>query len=667
MTEQIIDSIKKFGASFQSKTIACLLSDKPFLEQIVDIIDKNYYESPADQWIVSEIIGYYLKYKNPPSLDAFKVRSDLVEDDVLKASIVEHLKSAFLKVKSDDMDFVKEQFLEFCKNQKLKSAIIDSVDLLKVGQYDQIKHLVDSALKAGAERNLGHDYVKDFDHRMSDMARITIPTNWELIDDLMDGGLGAGELGVIVGAAGGGKCVGPNTEIEIKYHEIGVTFNGNTGKSLIWLTPFNKYKIDDKELYGWQVENFIWELSKLTKNNTDKIRLREKTEVIKIKDLFFKLEIENKENAIKEPPFQLEVKTPFGFKKIRSAFRTENQNTVTTYFGNNKTLKTSYKHRVKSNGEWKHIKDLRKNDKVETEHGLTYVKSKIKGKKEILFDISVEDVHCYFSNGIVSHNSWCLAKLGAEAMKQGKNVIYYTLELTETYIGRRFDACFTGVDFQDVPKNKDKIRPIVDKVTGNLKIKYFPLKTISANSIKVHAERVGQMEWKPDLIIVDYADILRPLNADKNSNSYKEVGSIYEELKMVAGEMQIPIWTASQANRGANSDDIIEGHSVADSYRKIMTADFVMSVSRKVADKTSGTARFHIIKNRFGADGCSMPSSMNTSNGDIKIYLEKSDEGQALMMDMKNGEKAGKKQLFNNLQSFLNKKKPVVDDSDDGF
>jgi hypothetical protein len=165
------------------------------------------------------------------------------------------------------------------------------------------------------------------------------------------------------------------------------------------------------------------------------------------------------------------------------------------------------------------------------------------------------------------------------------------------------------------------------------------------------------LEWKPDLIIVDYADILKPLNAEKNSNSYKEVGSIYEELKMVAGEMQIPIWTASQANRGAADEDIIQGHSVSDSYRKIMTADFVLSLSRKIADKTSNTARFHVIKNRFGGDGFTFPASMNTSNGDIRIYMEKSEEGQAILQDMKDGEKAGKKQLFNKLQSFLSTKK----------
>jgi len=268
--ETVIDSIKKFGPSFQSKTLAALLSDKEFLEQILDIINKDYYESPANQWIVTEILNYYAMYKKIPTLDVFKVQLDkLNNDDVLKTSIVEHLKSCFVKIKSDDLTYVKEQFLDFCKNQKLKTAIIESVDLLKIGKYDQIKHLVDTALKAGVERNLGHDYISDFDFRMSSAARNSIPTGFDLIDVLMDGGLAPGELGVAIGAAGGGKCVGPDTVIQIKYHEIGLECkNSKGGPDIIWLSPFEKYTIDEYELYGWQVENVVFELEVL-KNKTE--------------------------------------------------------------------------------------------------------------------------------------------------------------------------------------------------------------------------------------------------------------------------------------------------------------------------------------------------------------------------------------------------------------
>jgi len=368
-------------------------------------------------------------------------------------------------------------------------------------------------------------------------------------------------------------------------------------------------------------------------------------EKIKVKDLFNRLNIKNEENAIEQLKFPLRVNTPFGFKKIVTAFRTENQKTITSYFGNNKTLKTSGKHRLKVNGSWKYVEDISVGELVETETGLSKLISKKEGKEEILYDISVEEVHCYYSNGILSHNSWVLSKLGAEAMKQGKNVVHFTLELNENYVGLRYDSCFTGIDFQNIRNNVDIVKQKIAEVTGKLKIKYFPIKTVSAYSLKSHCERLAVLGTKVDMIIVDYADILRPSQSERNSNSYSEAGGIYEELRGVAGELQVPIWSASQSNRAAMDEDIIQANNIADSYRKIMTADFVMSLSRKVNDKQANTARFHVIKNRFGPDGLTFPAKMNAGCGQIEIYSENSKEGMGILNEMMDGENQVKKAL----------------------
>jgi len=385
-----------------------------------------------------------------------------------------------------------------------------------------------------------------------------------------------------------------------------------------------------------------------------KMLIRNIREKIKIKDLFEKIGVKDEENALEQIKFPLKVNTPYGFKKIVTAFRTENQKTVTSYFGNNKTLKTSENHRLKVNGQWKHVKDIQIDELVETECGDTKLISKNEGKEEVLYDISVDEVHCYFSNGILSHNSWVLAKLGAEAMKQGKNVLHYTLELNENYVGLRYDACFTGIDFQNIRSNVDIVKKKIAEVSGKLIIKYFPIKTVSAHSLKLHAERIQTLGTKIDLIIVDYADILRPSQSDRNSNSYSEAGGIYEELRGVAGEMQIPIWTASQSNRAAMDEDIIQANNISDSYRKIMTADFVMSLSRKVQDKVSNTARIHIIKNRFGPDGQTFPSKMNAGCGDIQIFSENSREGMSVLNEMNQGENVVKKMMSGKWNSHMN-------------
>ena len=360
MAPVIIDNLHKFGLEFQIKIIAGILTDKTFLERVVDIIDIDMFENEAHRWIVKEIIQYHAEYKSVPSTQAFKIRAHTIESDDFKHAVARQLSVIYQKFTETDLQFVREQFLEFCKNQKLKSAIMQSVDFLSAGEYDKIKSIVDQAMKAGMERNLGHNYHEELPLRMSEMCRKTIPTGWPVIDSLMDGGLGPGELGVIVAPAGIGK-------------------------------------------------------------------------------------------------------------------------------------------------------------------------------------------------------SWLLCSLGARAMRSGKNIAHFTLELNEGYVGLRYDCCFTGIDFQQIKHEQHAVEEKIKTIKGKLFVKYFPLKTVSAQSLKFHIERIQVLQnFHIDEMVVDYADILRQIEKEKNANSYSEMGGIYEELRQAAGELQIPCWTASQTNRCLSLDTTVD-------------------------------------------------------------------------------------------------------------
>lgn len=451
---KVVDNLRKFGNEFQTKCVTTLITDKLFTERIVDIVELDYFEGDANKWIVKETLSYYHDYKNLPTLEVFKVKIQQITNELLKKSVIDNLRLIYKRINDTDLKFIKEQFLEFCKNQKLKNAIMDSVDYLQNGQYDKIKSTVDDAMKAGMERNLGHEYIIEVDKRMSEMSRKTIKTGWSEIDTLLDGGLGPGELGIVAAPAGIGK-------------------------------------------------------------------------------------------------------------------------------------------------------------------------------------------------------SWYLAKIGAAAMEQGKNVLHVTLELNENYVGLRYDCCFTGIDFQKIKGNVDVVKEALKKVPGKLHIKYFPLKTISPYNLKIHMDRMEVLTGKPDILIVDYADLLRPYSSEKGSTSYNQAGDVYEELRSIAGECGIPCWSASQCGRQSLEHDVIEANSIADSYRKIMTSDFVMSVSRKINDKTSNTARVHVMKNRFGADGITFPTMMNAGNGDIRIYHENSREGISLMNKMADRQNDAKDLLKNKWKEAL--------------
>jgi replicative DNA helicase len=159
-------------------------------------------------------------------------------------------------------------------------------------------------------------------------------------------------------------------------------------------------------------------------------------------------------------------------------------------------------------------------------------------------------------------------------MKLGKNVLHYTMELNECYVGLRYDSCFTGIPFQDIIEHEETVKNVVANIKGKLLIKEYPTKSVGVSTILAHANLANTMGYPVDMVVIDYADILSPGNHGNNANSYVEQGGIYEDLRGLAGELGVPVWTASQASRSSLEDNIIEAQKVADSYRKIMTADF---------------------------------------------------------------------------------------------
>lgn len=451
------DNLSKFGSSFQTKTLSCLLSDKKFTEQMLDILDTEYYDKRANQWICSQIIEYWNKYRDAPTLDFFKNRLSKVEQPDFQQNIKESLKNAFRNREAKDLDYVKDEFLDFAKNQAMKVAIMESVDMIKRGDYESIRNRVDKALNAGLSKDIGHIYRRDMDLRMQKSSRKTIGTGFDVLDDIMDGGLGAGELGVFVGSSGAGK-------------------------------------------------------------------------------------------------------------------------------------------------------------------------------------------------------TWFLASLGAAAMLNGAMVAHYTLELSDTQTGLRYDSILSGYGPSDVRHHKSELKELIEKIRGDISIRQWPARTVSVQSIRAHVQRLETIHRKPDLILVDYADLLKTTSGrDYGGNSYDRLGEIYIELRAMATELGVPIWTVSQANRNGASADIIGADLIADSYQKIMHSDFVASIARTSDDKQTDTARIHVMKNRFGPDGVVFPAIVSCDTGHFELFEQDSDQAEQLIRRMEQQKASEKNRHLSRLvDDFMN-------------
>ena len=223
--------------------------------------------------------------------------------------------------------------------------------------------------------------------------------------------------------------------------------------------------------------------------------------------------------------------------------------------------------------------------------------------------------------------SMILVHLAAEALKQGKTVVYYTLELKDTVVGARFDACLTGVPLNEHRDRKLEILSKIENIEGSLIIKEYPTKSASVQTIKNHIEKLKKRGTEPDIVICDYADLLRPV---RHSNEKRhELEETYEGLRALAQIYEIPVWTASQTNRGGLNAEVITMEAISEAFNKCFVADFIFSLSRTVQDKQSNKGRIFIAKNRNGPDGLIYQAFVDWSDVTIKI-LERDEDADVM-------------------------------------
>ena len=347
---------------------------------------------------------------------------------------------------------------------------------------------------------------------------------------------------------------------------------------------------------------------------------------ITLKDLFSELSIKTfSENEVRSS-WDLEVLSFDNFYQIEGFRTTEPLSTIVLKFDNGVQLETAKKHRVMSldRKDWVYAEDLEIGECVVSHNNSPKLLEKIyKNDEQILYDMQVSICHSFMTNGLLSHNSHWLVALGANAMRLGKNVVHYTFELNEHVVGLRYDSNLCGLPSNDVQDNKELVlETYKNKNLGRLIIKEYPTGSATVMTVRNHIEKLQLKGVKPDVVIIDYADIM------KSSKSYDslrhELKLVYEELRNLAMELEVPIWTASQANRDSAQSDVVGLENMSEAYGKAMVADVVVSLSRKASEKSSGVGRLFIAKNRAGKDGIIFPITIDTSMSKFDILDESS-------------------------------------------
>jgi len=420
------ESFSFFGKAFQENLCQILLEDRPFCDQMSEVLEFKFLELQYLQTFVQKIFEYRDKYGVHPTYQIMTsiLRTQIMDENEASQKQIRDYFSRIQTNSVEGIDYIKEVSLDFCKKQKLKEALFETIKLLRTSSFDEISKVINDALQLGCDYDFGHDYLVDFEERFSIRARDPVTTGWDEIDSITKGGLGKSELGVVIAPTGAGK-------------------------------------------------------------------------------------------------------------------------------------------------------------------------------------------------------SMVLAHLGSTAVKEGKTVVHYTLELADKVVGQRYDSCITGLPLSDLRKFKELVYDNISQIEGKLIIKEYPTKSASTQTIKNHIERLKKRGMKPDMIIVDYADLLKPIKAHKERRM--DLENIYEEIRAIAQENECPVWTASQTNRSGLNADVITMEAISEAFNKCFVADFICTVSRTIEDKTSNTGRMFVAKNRNGVDGWVYPCEIDWSRVSIKV-LHQSDE-----------------------------------------
>jgi len=425
-----MDDIKfKKGKHFEEKIVQALISDHAFAEQMLEVLSVEFFNVEYLKDTTKLIFEFHEQYKAFPSFKTIVLLvKEKVENEVLQNQIVQYL----LKVKNDplngDAEYIKEESLDFCKKRALAIALEESLGFITEKKFEQIVPIIQKALIAGSERDIGHIYSDEdsFEERMMEVNRNPVPTPYPEINDLTQGGAAGGELWCLAAPTGAGK-----------------------------------------------------------------------------------------------------------------------------------------------------------------------------------------------SHFLVDWGYWASAL--------GYNVAHYTMELSHLVVGKRYDARYSGVPVDQLLLNKSKVKRCVEEAKGHLVIKSYPCKGASALTIKSHIHKLTMKDMKPDIVFVDYGELLRSRKSYDQKRFEEE--AVFEELRNLAGELNVPVVTVTQTNRSSLDEEIITLKHIAECFQKAMISDVFLTMMRRKQNSLETPGNFFVAKNRLGPDGVKYNMMANTAISKFRIVAEDELEG----------------------------------------
>jgi replicative DNA helicase len=205
--------------------------------------------------------------------------------------------------------------------------------------------------------------------------------------------------------------------------------------------------------------------------------------------------------------------------------------------------------------------------------------------------------------------SLIMASLATNCVMNNKNVLIVTLEMSEQKYAHRIiaNAFDTNIyNLKDIPKEdyERRCKAIQNTFKSRLKIKQYSPKSVNANNLKYLLRELKlKKKFVPDILFIDYLEIMRANNSNKTDNTFSEIKKITEDIRGIGVEFDIPVISAVQTIRSAFGSPDLELKDVSQSIGVPQTADVVIGITQPDDFKRRGKYVWFLLKNRDGESG----------------------------------------------------------------
>lgn len=663
-----VNTFGQYGRDFQEKILQALLVDKRWAEQMMEVLKVEYFELKYLQYLVMKYFSYAKKYKEFPTLqllvtilkDELKTGTDLI----LRDQIIDYLQKIKTNPNVCDLPFIKEKSLDFCRKQALKEALEKSIELVSTEEYEKVVEVIKKAVSVGTTPSVGHDFLNDIDARFVRLKRDCIPTGLTELDakEVFNGGVGRGELAVVVGGTGTGKShflvqmgcnamkAGKNVlhyTFELSEALVGMRYdsnlcdiqfndlyeskdsipeiykNKNLGSLFIKEYPMNtctiytiRNHIEKLSLKGFQPDLVIIDYADIMRSSRQYDSLRHELKLIYEELRSYASEIQvpiwtacfHGDTLIKTTTGNFKISELVGknnfpvyaynhsskkveMRMVKSVYSSgKNVQVMKVTLDNGKSVIATPNHKfMRRDGSYCELQDLIIGEslmpfysEIENETGLERV-SRNDGTweythkmiSELKYGVYSKYFDIKFVDGDNKNNNIDNIELDTKT-PQRKNYIFTYGSTQEERIEKHFENAMKSNSYSEYMHRTSHI-----PLRKQIKLKVWREKNHKIVSI----EQAG------------YADVYN-MEVDDLHNYALDAGIIVKN---------------SQANRDSSQNDVVDVNSMSEAHGKAMTADIVVTISRKTAEKSSGHGRLFIAKSRAGKDGIVFPLHIDTS------------------------------------------------------